>query len=424
MEKNVVAIAFLLVLIALPLLQSSIPQAHADINCSSVCDHLGGLSEPFLGSPFDVWTGSGVRGYSSSPYSTWDGFWQGGVGAYNYTPYAHPYSEVGPLAQHRWLSSAGSGTYYNYTLAAVYRNIHLLEPRDVWCPGWYNDASWLGNNAFSSSSISVAADDTFDFNNGSSCYTIYGRQATVPDYERSQSDTSTVQGTRSNQPIELTPLFDVQVTYAYVGPRTNDFACPNPFQSKTSTAALNAASLYPSLIRFNARYVANVTSEACDAAIEVYQAIVTTDTGVTESYIFTVGTNINPTFSNVTALSHLRADIVKLAGNFTNAAYGFFDLNLAVGNSISLVTAGSVGSFQSDPSGLGFWSAGQPNSATISMYRLGCILLNEKSISTYHSDVHAATTQVQLEKYSNGLLYNTALSETQMQQIDPFKPPM
>ncbi len=422
MEKNHIAFTVLLVtLLAFSLFQSAIPSAYADVNANNVCDHLGGLSEPFLGTAFDIWTASGVQGYYSSPYSTWDGFWQGGVGAYPIAPdYPHPYDEVGPLTQ-GWYLSGSSGANFNYTLAAEYANIHLLEPRDVWCPGWYNKASWLGNSAGGSSFVTVAADDTFNFNNGSNYYTIYGRHASIPYYRLLQTAAPQVQETQRSQHVDAVPLFDVQITYAYIGPRTDDFACPNPFQNQKATS-LNAVSLYPALICLNAKYVSNATSEVWEAAIEVYQVQVTTDTGVTERYIFTVGTNTDPAFSNVTALSRLRPEIEKLAGQFTNAAYGYFNLNLSVGDSISRITSGSVGSFQSDPSGLGFWSSGKPTSATLTVQRLGCILMNEKSVSIYYSNSQASPTQVQLANYSDGLLYNTAVPQNQMDTADPFTP--
>jgi len=406
MRKSSVAYTLLLaVLMAGSILPFFVSPSYAEVYMNCVCDHW--YNGSYLGTPYDLWTASGVVGYPNGggPYYSFDVIWEGGYGANKYTQW-HPYDEEGPLAQY-WSISGSSGTYYNYTLAAVF-DIRYAEGTE--CPGFYDDVYDYGRNAGGSSFVTVAADDTFDLNNGS-YYTVYGSDCTIPYYgESMQLVAQPTQATQSYQPIESTPLFDIQITYAHVGHRTDNFSSPNPFKNQPS---LNAASLYPSRICLNARYISNITNEVCDAAIEVYQVQLTTDTGVTESYIYTVGTNINPIFSDVTQLSRLRPYIEKLAqGPSTYTMSGYFNLNLTIGNSISDIRIGSAGKYQSDPSSFGFWSAGQPNNATLSVHRLGCILLNENFTSIYYSDSQATTPQLQLTKYNNGLLYNAVKPKT------------
>ncbi len=403
-----------------PIFHCSIPPAKATVYDEwCVCDHW--YNDAFLGTQYDLWTGTSVVGHpdGGGPYSTFDPWWEGGYGANE--SQQHPFDEEGPLAQY-WSISGSAGTYYNYTLAAVFDN---RTAEGIICLGFYDDASDYGRNAGSSSFVTVATDDTFDLNNGG-YYTQYGSYCTIPhDDGLKQLSVQPTQTTKSGQPIESMPLFDIEVTYAYVGQRIGKLSAPNPFQSKTSTATLNAASLYPSLICLKAKYISKATPEVCDAAIEVYRVQVTTDTGVTESYIYTVGTNINPSFSNVTALSLLRPYIEKLTqGPSDYAMSGYFNLNLTIGESITDIRTGSAGKYQSGSSSLGFWSAGQPNTTTVSVHRLGCILLRANSISINYSTSKDATTQVQLEKSDNGLLYNmAATSQGKLQQIDPFNQP-
>ena len=421
MKKSFISFALLFaVLIAQPILQSAIHPAYATSTVSNcVCDHW--YNKYYLGTPYDLWTGSGDQGYynTGSFFSTVDEFWQAGYGADQYQ--WHPYSSVGPIAQYWSLSAVGSGTYYNYTLGYVYHDDRYAE--DTLCRGFYDDIYWLSQNAYNSREINVKADNTFNLNNGN-YYTLYGSSCSIIAPYTYLLAAQTTQSTQSSQPTELTPLFDIQVTYAFVGQRADQLSLTNPFQKQTSIATLNAASLYPSLICLNAKYTANATNEVCDAAIEVYQIQVTTDTGVTESYICTAGTNIDPTFSNVAELTLLRPYIEKLAQvPCTNAMSGYFNLNLTIGNSLMAARIGSAGKYQSDPSSLGFWSAGQPNNATLSVHRLGCILLKGDSASVYYSNSQAITT-IQLAKYGNGLLYNTAVPPAQMQQLDPFDPPV
>ena len=120
----------------------------------------------------------------------------------------------------------------------------------------------------------------------------------------------------------------------------------NPFQNQTGIASLNTASLYPSLICLNVTKVSDTPIAPCDAQIEVFQIQVKTDTGVTESYIFTIGTNINPVFSNPSQLSLLRPYIDEFSNAQTaNIVDGYFFVNSTLGQSLS----GAMGMDHSDP---------------------------------------------------------------------------
>jgi len=375
-----------------------------------------------------MWTGDAITGWYNSGqnyFSSFDEWYEGGYGSNSQHQYV--YTVIGPLSQYWSFNAVGWGIKYDYTspyytwdLRFVLHNGHYIA-----CYGFYEDRQYNGLYAGGSTSATVKADDTFNMGGGV-YYTQFGSYNTIT---RSMGGSSllhsqTVQ-TKLSLPIKSTQLFDVQVTYAYVGERTSGFSISNPFQNQTSIATLNPASLYPSLICLNATYSSNALNASCDAAIEVYQVQVTTDTGVTDSYLFTVGTNLNPAFSDVSQLSLMRPNMESLApGQCTNAMAGYYALNLTKGDSISTIGVGSVGKYQSDSSTLGFWSAGQPNAITISVNRLGCILLNGANATTYRSNVTTATAQLQLERFGNGFLYNAIVPQAQLRQIDPFSPPI
>ena len=221
-------------------------------------------------------------------------------------------------------------------------------------------------------------------------------------------------------------MFNVQIDYAYVGQRTQLITIPNTLHIQSSDLTLNAASLYPSLICFNATKISNTPVSACDAQIEVYQIQVTSNTGAEESYIYTIGTNVNSAISNSSQLATLRPDIDDLQNSQNaNRIEGYFIHNSTIGNSVPGTRIGSLGKYQSNPSSLGLWSTGQPSAITISIHRLGYVLLNGPSVSVIYSDSQSApVTKVQLDRLGNGFLYNTILSQDQLQQMDFFNPPI
>jgi hypothetical protein len=217
---------------------------------------------------------------------------------------------------------------------------------------------------------------------------------------------------------ESTPLFDVHVTYAYVGPRTNYFSAPGLLPNQTLSG-----SLYPSLVCFNVTFISNATVAACDGAIEVYRVQVTADTGASESYTFTVGTNFTPNF-NPQSLSMQRENIETLMGApMINGGSGYFTTNLTLGSSIPFIRVGSLGHYQSGSGGLGFWSNGPPNNITVTVYRLGCVLLTGFSGSNYFWNSQVPATQVQLAKYGDGFLFNVVVPQNQLPE-DLFNPPI
>jgi hypothetical protein len=406
--------------------------AHADgYEEYCVCDHYE--NEAWLGTIYDMWTASALSGYYSSGnyFDTIDEYWQSGYGSNLNEEYVFP--AVPPLDCY-WARPGSSGHVYNYSTGQwddrVWQGIH--------CYGYYLDVFRTVTGGTSTSIYTVSATNTFEMpyfpgnysENPSGYYTQYGNMCTIeaPGWgEGCSLITQSSQSSSVTETSQSSPMFNVKVSYAFVGLRTQHLTLPNHMQSQILIDTLNAASLYPSLICLDVVKTSNSPIEPCNAQIEVYQIQVTTDTGVKESYIYTIGTNVNPAFSNASQLTTLRpyiADLFNSQG--IDNAKGYFFINSTIGQSISGTRSGSLGKYQSNPSTLGFWTAGQPNAVEISIQRSGYILLKDDSISVVNSDAHVVTTtQVQLEKSGNGFLFNTAIPQERLQMIsNPFNPPL
>lgn len=216
--------------------------------------------------------------------------------------------------------------------------------------------------------------------------------------------------------------FDVHVAYAYVGPRKDHFTCQNPLQDKIPIATLNAVSLYPSIVYFNFTHVSSAETESCDAKMEVYLIQLTANTGATENYTYTEATNYNPTFSDLDTLSSHVNDFAEARS--TNGLGGCFVFNWTANTSNLVGRIGSYGSYTSNPSGLGLWSAGEPNTITVSVRRIGLITMKGTAVSTSLVANSESTVQVQLEKFGDGFLYNNIVSQDKLSQIDLYNPPI
>ena len=434
MKLKPLTFVFLAAILFVAPMLSIIQVAHAEYdvwNC--VCDHYD--NEAYLGTIYDMWTGSAIVGYYSGQgayFDYVDQHWNSGYGSDANQDYVYPaipplnyiyyFGGVGQLGNLNY----GSYTYSNdtYYLGNIMYGFYLYQD---WYNQWAYDTEFAWVAANQVFSMPTYPDGSTNYNG---CYADYGTQCAVeaPNPYQQQQNSIILQSSPSSsiQTTQSPPMFNVQISYAYVGQRTQCLSTPNPFQNQSSITTLKAASLYPSLICLNATKVSNIPIAPCDAQIEVYQIQVTTDTGIVENYMYTVGTNVNPSFSNAGKLSTLSSciDSFPNAQN-ANRVEGYFNFNTTVGQSISGTRIGSLGEYQSKPSSMGFWSAGQPNAITISIHRLGYILLNGSSTSIVFSNVQtSATTQTQLAKFSNGFLCNSVVPQSELEQTDPFNPPV
>jgi len=243
-----------------------------------------------------------------------------------------------------------------------------------------------------------------------------------PEFAEPETEAVLLASSSEQDSTMINQQFDVQVSYAYAGPRKDHFTCQNPMQDKIPITTLNAVSLYPVMVYLNFTHVSNAEVESCDARMDVYLIELTADTGATEKYTYAEGTNYDPAFSDLDTLSSYISAFDEIYT--TNGFSGGFTFNWTIGTSSLGGRVGSYGSYQSDDSGLGLWSAGEPNTINISIRRVGTISMNGKAAFTTNDVSSEKMLQVQLEKFGNGLIYNKIVSQQKLSQIDLFYPPI
>jgi hypothetical protein len=221
----------------------------------------------------------------------------------------------------------------------------------------------------------------------------------------------------SETTIRSKPQFNVDVIYAYAG--ENNYGSEE-LHSTFNGVPMHPVSLYPVTVYLNLTHVSNAETEACDAEIEVYLIEVSSDKGPKESYTCFFGTNYDTTFSDTNVLTPAINQINNLIGTQPiNGLTGLFNPNMDTNQSLWF-KVGSLDSTTSEPSGLGLWSAGEPNAITVSVHRIGWIALNGTVTSTTLASPED-TVQVSLAKSGEGFLYNK-IPQDKMSQKDAFHP--
>jgi len=219
----------------------------------------------------------------------------------------------------------------------------------------------------------------------------------------------------SVQSLESETVFNVDVVYAFVG--------KGPSEAPQSHFGVlhYPKSQYPSALYLNVTHDSSAEIESYDAIIEVYLIQIISDEGPTEKYIWFEGTNYSPSFSDSekTSLTERVFDLIDL--NTINGVRGHFRFNWTDNTSVLGGKVGSLGSYSSNPSGLGLWSAGKPNTISVTVHRIGCVTLDDDSISV-RADMASAKATFQLEKYGEGFLSNKIVPADNLSQIDLFHP--
>ena len=211
--------------------------------------------------------------------------------------------------------------------------------------------------------------------------------------------------------------FILQTAYAYVGKGPEN-------ETATGEAGnlLMPVSEYPSTIIFN---VTKPTAQDAksDAILEVYNVSVATDKGLAEHFIYFIGTNTNPSFSEQ-ELDALTAGIYNLFDvNKVDAVRGNFQFNWTEGESVLSAQVGSYGIYTDYIHGLGLWTEGQPNAISVSVHRLGNVVTTNGVISV-QPDMTGIQRQTitQLAPGNHTFLINTIVPNDKLSQVNAFEP--
>jgi hypothetical protein len=230
-----------------------------------------------------------------------------------------------------------------------------------------------------------------------------------------QASQNLTSSTESMQLPEYEPRFNVDIAYAFVGNLTSE----EP-HSHFDGVPHYPESKYPSAVYFNVTRAAGVEIE-CDALIEVYFIQIISDKGPIENYAYFEGTNYEPSFSEF-SLESLTAHVYDLIDlNTVSGVSGHFRFNWTSTDSIVGGKVGSFGSYSSNPTGLGLWSAGKPNMISVTIRRTGSITINDSYISV-HVDPTSANKSIQLPTFGDCFLYNKAMPFNELLQKDLFQP--
>jgi hypothetical protein len=214
--------------------------------------------------------------------------------------------------------------------------------------------------------------------------------------------------------------FNLDIVYAYVGPAPSDTSY---FDEKFNTT-MYLAYQYPSKVLLNITRVPGVKIASCDAEVEVYGIRIVADTGTTEYYTYSAGTNYDSSFSysNESALILHVHNLVD--HNLYDGIIGNFDFNWTANTSIMSQTIGSIGWYTNIPSAdAGLYRAGTPGTISITVSRIGYVTMSNGSVSIYEdAPTDNAIASVLLRNYKDGFLYNRLVPASELPQTDLFYP--
>jgi hypothetical protein len=222
---------------------------------------------------------------------------------------------------------------------------------------------------------------------------------------------------QATQSLEAKPQFNLDVAYAFVGQGP-----PNATYTDSNGHLMSPESKYPSAVYFNVTRSTNAENVSCDALIEVYIVKISSDKGTAENYAYFEGTNYKPSFSDdeLTTLTPSIYDLIALST--VDGVSGHFCFNWTASESILSHKVGSFGSYSNYKSELGLWSAGQPNTISVTFHKIGYVTMTNGAISVIRSTISANITQVQLQKYGDDFLNNKIVPTDKLSHTNLFQP--
>ncbi len=215
--------------------------------------------------------------------------------------------------------------------------------------------------------------------------------------------------------------FQIHAAYAYVGQAPSNLSS---YFDQARNTSMRLISQYPTSVVLNISSLPNAQIASCDAVVEVYGIKIATDTGLSESDAYFIGTNYDPSLSNE-SLSTLIQYVPNLynASLYTNLA-GNFKFNWdssssfltdPIGSSIIYIASSNIS--------LGLFSAGKPNAISATIYRIGYITISSGSVTIFKDPPNKTPTDmVQLGNYESGFLYNDLMPSAQLPQVNLFRP--
>lgn len=222
---------------------------------------------------------------------------------------------------------------------------------------------------------------------------------------------------QNNANTSLQKQFGLSIVYAYVGEIFNHTSYIGD-----NGVNMSIVNKYAFSVILNSTRLPGVQFTSCDGEIEVYKIQVTTNTNLSESVFYWIGTNYDPSFPPQELVT-LGKQVINLTGVGGIVTMGGFPFNMTDNESLLSIPIGSYGAYSSGRSGEGLWSAGTPNTISVTVQRIGYVTINNGSV-TLHRDTlnEVAAVTANLSNYGNGFLYNDLVPESKLQTIDLFHP--
>lgn len=209
----------------------------------------------------------------------------------------------------------------------------------------------------------------------------------------------------------------MSIAYAYVGEMLNHTSYIGD-----NGINMSLVSKYASSVILNSTRLPGVQFTSCDGEIEVYKIQVTANTNLSESAFYWIGTNYDPSFPRQELVT-LGKQVINLTGVGGIVTIGDFRFNMTDNESVLSTTIGSYGAYSSGRSGEGLWSAGKPNTISVTVQRIGYVTINNGSVILHRDTLNqVAAVTANLSNYGNGFLYNDLAPVSKLQTIDLFHP--
>jgi hypothetical protein len=190
--------------------------------------------------------------------------------------------------------------------------------------------------------------------------------------------------------VQLSSLFDAELTYAQVGISNSTGTSHDHFGFGIES---HFTKLYAAEVSFRLTYLGNPENEPWDVKFEGYRVNFTSDTGVTKSYLGWYGTNY--------ALSENMPNRFPDVPDAVQAR-----LNMALNQTIVVpLNHGDYG----NSSSAGLWAQGTPNTVTVTVQRAGWVTTNGSTVTNFVNPAAGEIIQqIQLEKSGDRFVFGTA----------------
>jgi hypothetical protein len=188
------------------------------------------------------------------------------------------------------------------------------------------------------------------------------------------------------------PLFGVDVPYGYA-------------ESRNQAALSNDGRVFKIVLNYT------LTSEVapCDAIYEVHQLEVYSDEMSIGTVTKAQGIMFNHSKSTLMQGMSLNFDDFSEYGDVSSGASGCWPVNMS-----ALLFFGNEG--------IGVSDFGDPWTVFVRVSRLGLVTLKDGDSEVEVLSEPEVVVEVQLEKFGDGFLYNTVISENKLAEIDLFDP--